>query len=111
MAQSESDAAGDRLWFFNIGALMNKVSVRLRGIETLESRPGVLRGFTLGFRGSGGMATALRGGADDEMHGVVHLLTRAGLSDALQASAAYITCVSPLAGLWVCEGPTRGRAR
>ena len=52
--------AADTVWFFNIGALMNKVSVRLRGIETLESRPGVLRGFTLGFRGSGGMATAAR---------------------------------------------------
>ena len=97
--------AADTVWFFNIGALMNKVSVRLRGIETLESRPGVLRGFTLGFRGSGGMATALHGGADDEMHGVVHLITRANL-DIMQTTELTYDSVACEAATTTAAGAT-----
>ena len=60
--------------YFGFGALMNKVSLRMRGVHPRSSHAARLPGFRLVFRGSHGMATVLPSEADD-VYGVLHVVS------------------------------------
>ena len=78
--------------YFAIGSMTNEVSLSLRELTPISSKPAVLRNHKLVFRGKGGMATVeedhqyeplleqdgdLEGsGFANEVHGVLHLLSR-----------------------------------
>ena len=77
------------LHYFAIGSMTNRISIALRELAPISSRPAVLRGYRILFRGSGGMASAERDGEYelldndakdypfDGIHGVLHLLSEA----------------------------------
>jgi hypothetical protein len=83
------DEGGHAVHYFAIGSMTNSTSLSLRELSPIFSRPAVLPGYRLLFRGSGGMATAEREGGGgyellegdaeeypfDCIHGVLHLLT------------------------------------
>jgi len=60
--------------YFGFGALMNKISLRMRGICPQSSCAAKLPGFRLVFGGSHGMATVLRS-KTDAVHGVLHMVS------------------------------------
>ena len=77
--------------YFAIGSMTNEVSLALRELSPISSKPAVLRNHKLVFRGKGGMATVEEENEyeplehdDDletsryanEVHGVLHLLSR-----------------------------------
>ena len=77
--------------YFAIGSMTNAVSLSLRELTPISSKPAVLKNHVLVFRGSGGMATveavddyaAIDEDGDlmttefhEEVHGVLHLLSR-----------------------------------
>ena len=92
---------------FSTSGGMNKVSVRLRGIETRRTgRAKARSGFTLGSCRQRRHGGALRGGADDEMHGVVHHHARGPRAHARRALAE--SCGGRVRRD-DAEGPRRGR--
>lgn len=60
--------------YFGFGALMNKISLRMRGICPQSSCAAKLPGFCLVFGGSHGMATVLRS-KTDAVHGVLYMVS------------------------------------
>lgn len=60
--------------YFGFGALMNRISLRMRGIEPQSSCVAKLHGFRLAFGGSHGMATVLRSDMD-VVYGVLHSIS------------------------------------
>ena len=81
--QMPSDARMNNLWtmsvagataYFGFGALMNKISLRMRGICPQSSCAAKLPGFCLVFGGSHGMATVLRS-KTDAVHGVLYMVS------------------------------------
>jgi len=60
--------------YFAIGAMLNPVSLRLRNIHPVSSRPAKLPRFRLHFFGEAGMAEALPAEGSC-LHGVIHVLS------------------------------------
>ncbi len=60
--------------YFAIGSMMNKVSLKGRELEPIESHPAIIQDFSLHFFGKSGMAEAVacEGGS---FHGVLHKMT------------------------------------
>ncbi|CAK9063361.1 unnamed protein product [Durusdinium trenchii] len=61
--------------YFGFGALMNQISLRMRGVYPRSSAAAKLVGFRLVFSGSHGMATVLRSSAADAVYGVLHMVS------------------------------------
>ncbi len=92
LVQDDEGQEQHAIHYFAIGSMTNDVSLSLRELQPISSKPAVLRGHTLVFRGSGGMATVeemsedfapcdedgdlLRTPFVNETHGVLHLLSR-----------------------------------
>ena len=77
--------------YFAIGSMTNQVSLSLRELTPISSKPAILRNHKFVFRGAGGMATTVKVEAHvsldvdgdlestpfaNEVHGVLHLLSR-----------------------------------
>lgn len=68
-----SDDATTR--YFAIGAMMNPVSMRLRGIQPVgASKPAKLQGYRIHFFGEAGMAECLPADEGSCIHGVLHTI-------------------------------------
>ncbi|CAJ1421239.1 unnamed protein product [Effrenium voratum] len=74
--------------YFGFGALMNRVSLRLRGVVPSESRPALLRRFRLVFGGRHGMATVVPDEASF-VQGVLHMVTPAQKAQLDASEASY----------------------
>jgi len=81
------------IWYFTFGALMNRTSLRMRGVVPAASQAAKLPGYSLGFRGSMGMASAIPGSATDAIYGVAHCISSVDRTQ-LDASEASYTQVS-----------------
>ena len=70
----------DTIEYFAIGSMMNPVSLKLRGITPLKSRPGLLKGYKLIFVMANGFAAAKECNtydpSTDTIHGVLHRLPK-----------------------------------
>ena len=62
------------IWYFAIGAMMNPLSIRYRGINPLESIPAEIIDYKLGFFGDMGFASAIYH-EGSSFHGVLHKLS------------------------------------
>ena len=60
--------------YFAIGSMMNKMSMKLRGLTPLHSVPGEILDYDIGFFGSGGMAVSFPS-EGKSFHGVLHTMT------------------------------------
>jgi hypothetical protein len=56
--------------------MMNPTSMNLRNLFPRQSKPGILYGWKLVFRGGGGMGDIDQGEPEDNFHGVLHQLTK-----------------------------------
>ena len=56
---------------------MNPTSLNLRNLFPRQSRPGILYGWKLVFRGGGGMGDIDPGSEEDHFHGILHQVTEA----------------------------------
>jgi hypothetical protein len=77
--------------YFAIGSMTNSVALSLRDLSPISSKPAMLMGYRMVFRGSGGMASAepieeyepcatdAAAYPFDCIHGVLHLLTAADM--------------------------------
>ena len=64
------------LWYFAIGSMMNPTSMQLRNLFPRRSKPGILHGWSLVFRGPGGMGD-IKEDPEGSFHGILHELTTA----------------------------------
>ena len=91
----------DMVWYFAIGSMTNTTILALRDLKPLSSRPALLRGWRIRFVGSSGMASAEECSAtdaDEELHGVLHLMTRVQMVelDRIEGGYARTQCVAHL---------------
>jgi hypothetical protein len=88
--------------YFAIGSMTNTVSLALRELSPISSKPAILKNHKLVFRGSGGMATSEEVDKYEphendhdssefasEVHGVLHLLTRKNMALLDQFEGGY----------------------
>lgn len=64
------------VYYFAIGSMMNKTSMKLRNLIPLSSEPGEILDYEIGFFGSGGFAEA-KPSPGKSFHGVLHRMTTA----------------------------------
>ena len=81
--------------YFAIGSMMNPVSLKMRGLNPIKSRPGVLKRFELIFVMAHGMAAARRCKSSEfsiakEIHGVLHRVTRAEMDMLNKLESTYV---------------------
>lgn len=69
----EDESGG--FWYFAIGAMMNPVSIKARGVTPIESKPGQLLDYEIYFFGKEGFAEAVEE-AGKSFHGVLHRLDK-----------------------------------
>ena len=79
----------ERVEYFAIGSMINPVSVSMRGLNPITSRPGILKNYELIFVKRNGMAAA-RVCDSSEIHGVLHRVTRAELDTLDKIESNYV---------------------
>ena len=85
----------DLVEYFAIGSMMNPISLSMRGLHPIESRPGVLKGYELIFVMAHGMAAARRCNEEKaeirkEIHGVLHRITKKEMETLDKSESTYV---------------------
>ena len=86
---SSSNNPNGNIWYFAIGSMMNPTSMKNRNITSLESKPGELLDFQLGFFNSMGFAEAIPA-KGKSFHGVLHLLDKETMDRLDKLEIAYV---------------------
>ena len=81
--------------YFAIGSMMNPVSLRMRDVNPIKSRPGILKGYELIFVTVNGWAAARQcksniRQASAEIHGVLHTITRDSMNELDKLESSYV---------------------
>mmetsp|Transcript_5922 Transcript_5922/g.8372 ORF Transcript_5922/g.8372 Transcript_5922/m.8372 type:complete len:288 (-) Transcript_5922:37-900(-) len=74
MSAQQTNSDDSVCWYFAIGSMMNKTSLKLRGIHPIESKPAELIDYELFFFYPNGMAEAVPK-KGSTFHGVVHKIS------------------------------------
>ena len=85
----------DLVEYFAIGSMMNPISLSMRGLHPVESRPGVLKGYELIFVMAHGMAAARKCNEErtevrKEIHGVLHRITKSEMETLDKSESTYV---------------------
>ena len=85
----------DFVEYFAIGSMMNPISLKMRGLNPLKSRPGILRDYELIFVMAHGMAAArkvdsVQNDSKKSIHGVLHQVTRAEMDILSKSESTYV---------------------
>ena len=81
--------------YFAIGSMMNPISLRMRGLNPVKSRPGILRDYELIFVMTNGMAAARKFDASKHndrkcIHGVLHRVSRPEMDILSKSESTYV---------------------
>ena len=79
----------DWVEYFAIGSMMNPVSLNMRGLNPIKSRPGILKNYELIFVMAHGMAAA-RLCDSSNIHGVLHRVSKAELDVLNKSESTYV---------------------
>ena len=86
----------DTVEYFAIGSMMNPVSLKIREIYPIKSRPGLLEGYELIFVMANGYAAARKCNTNDqitvtkEIHGVLHTITKESMEKLDKIESTYV---------------------
>ena len=85
----------DLVEYFAIGSMMNPISLSMRGLHPIESRPGVLKGYELIFVMAHGMAAARKCNEEktekrNEIHGVLHRIAKKEMETLDKSESTYV---------------------
>ena len=85
----------DFVEYFAIGSMMNPTSLKMRGLNPLKSRPGILRDYELIFVMAHGMAAARKvdsvpNDSKKSIHGVLHQVSRAEMDILSKSESTYV---------------------
>ena len=85
----------DFVEYFAIGSMMNPISLKMRGLKPLKSRPGILKDYELIFVMAHGMAAArkvdsVQNDNKKSIHGVLHQVTRAEMDILSKSESTYV---------------------
>ena len=85
----------DTLEYFAIGSMMNPISLRMREISPIRSRPGVLKGYELIFVMANGYAAARKcdTSKEEEIHGVLHTISKQTMEQLDRIESTYVKAV------------------
>ena len=81
--------------YFAIGSMMNPISLRMRGLNPVKSRPGILRDYELIFVMTNGMAAARKFDETKHndrkcIHGVLHRVSRPEMDILSKSESTYV---------------------
>lgn len=81
--------------YFAIGSMMNPISLRMRGLNPVKSRPGILRDYELIFVMTNGMAAARKFDESKHndrkcIHGVLHRVSRPEMDILSKSESTYV---------------------
>lgn len=79
----------DLVEYFAIGSMMNPISLNMRGLNPIKSRPGILKNYELIFVMAHGMAAA-KFCNSSSIHGVLHRVSRAELDVLNKSESTYV---------------------
>ena len=79
----------DWVEYFAIGSMMNPVSLNMRGLNPVKSRPGILKNYELIFVMAHGMAAA-RLCDSSNIHGVLHRVAKTELDVLNKSESTYV---------------------
>ena len=81
--------------YFAIGSMMNPISLRMRGLNPVKSRPGILKDYELIFVMTNGMAAARKFDETKHndrkcIHGVLHRVSRPEMDILSKSESTYV---------------------